>query len=113
MYEQYDQKLTLEPELQTDWNKLSDFKCPLCSLDLLAEKIKGFDYYTCTCGFKITLDKFNQLTTEQQNRRLTLKERKLLQEGKKIRFQQGPFTSSFPLVSSMEMLNVKKKQKRI
>lgn len=88
MWEQYDQKLMLEPELQTDWNKLSDLKCPLYSLGLISAKIKGFDYYICTCGFKITLDKFNQLTTEQQNRRLNAKERKLLQEGKKIKFQQ-------------------------
>ena len=89
MWEQYNPKNELEKEIDKDWNKLSDLKCPLCSLGLMAEKIKGFDYYTCTCGFKITLDKFNQLTTEQQNRRLNSKERKLLQEGKKIKFQQA------------------------
>ncbi len=83
MYEQYDQKITLEPEEQKDWNKLSDFKCPLCSLDLIPEKF----YCTCSCGFKIHTDRLAQIQTEQQMQRLKPEHRQALQEGKKVKFK--------------------------
>lgn len=84
MYEQYDQKLDFAPDKEKDWNKLSDCKCPLCGLDLLTEMY----HKTCTCGFKIGIDKFDKFITEQQNLRLSAKERKNLQEGRSIRFKE-------------------------
>jgi len=84
MYEQYDQKLTLEPSTEKDWEKLADFKCPLCGLDLLTGKYHRY----CTCGFKINHDKLAQLQSEHQQRRLNSRERKMLAEGKRIRFKE-------------------------
>lgn len=82
MYEQYDQT---EPELDNskNWDNLSDSKCPLCGLGLFP----AVGYQKCTCGFKIHTDRFEQMRTEQQNRRLNPELRKKLAEGKKVKFK--------------------------
>lgn len=87
MYERfqhkYNQTNALEPTDHTDMSRLSDGKCPLCGLDL----IQGERYSTCTCGFKIHSDRLAQIQQEQQDRRMSAKERKVLREGKKIKFK--------------------------
>ena len=88
MYEDYNQKNELVKEEQTNWENLSDNKCPLCSLEIIKTIKNGFEYYICTCGFQITEDKFNKIIQEMQNKRLNAKERKLLQEGKKVKFKE-------------------------
>ena len=97
MYEDYNQKNEWVKDETKDWESLSDNKCPLCGLGLIAKLIATWPYYICTCGFQITEDRFNKITNELQSHRLSAKERKLLAEGKKVKFKpQKTFTGERP-----------------